>query len=122
MLPKRSHRFGNWLGLAAMCLLLLGPLLGQGLALGQASTDWQWLDELACGDHEASDMPQAHADEWAKCGYCTLLLSSPALFNTSPFTPPRVVAVPVVSPFADPALPPGGVFPGAQSRAPPRQA
>ena len=36
-----------------MCLLLLGPLLGQGLALGQASTDWQWLDELACGDHDA---------------------------------------------------------------------
>jgi hypothetical protein len=104
-----------------MCLLLLGPLLGQGLVLGQSANAWQWLDELACSDDAASPLSPAHANEWAKCGYCTLLLSSPALSTSASLLPPRFVAPPVVSPFAAPALPPAGVFPGAQSRAPPRQ-
>ena len=42
-----------------------------------------WMSEMACGDAEHA--PQSHdAPLWAQCGYCTLLLSSPALTGTLP--------------------------------------
>ena len=60
-----------------MFLLLAAPLLSQGLARVQTDGLPSWLDELACGDVA----PAHHGSQplWAKCGYCTLLLSSPAV-------------------------------------------
>ncbi|MFG0382767.1 DUF2946 family protein [Pseudomonas sp. zbq_18] len=65
------------LALLAMFLLLAAPLLSQGLARAQTDGLPSWLDELACGDAA----PAHHGSQplWAKCGYCTLLLSSPAV-------------------------------------------
>jgi len=63
------------LALLAMFLLLAAPLFSQAVG---ASAVPAWMSEMACGDggHE----PLGHdAPLWAQCGYCTLLLSSPAL-------------------------------------------
>lgn len=70
------------LALLAMFLLLAAPLLSQGLAQVQAGGLPAWLDELACGDAA----PAQHGGQaaWAKCGYCTLLLASPALPGALP--------------------------------------
>ena len=60
-----------------MWLLLAAPLFSQGLAQTQAGAVPAWLNELACGD--AAPMQHGGQPLWAKCGYCTLLLASPAL-------------------------------------------
>lgn len=68
-----------------MWLLLVMPLLSQGL-MANAQVDQTglptWLNELSCSSEHAKPSPQAplqHDLPWAKCGYCTLLLGSPAL-------------------------------------------
>lgn len=120
MPSSRAFRYGNWLGLAAMCLLLFGPLLGQTLV--SPAKDWQWLNELACASDHPAPQAQAAVSDWAQCGYCTLLLSSPALAR-------QALSLPVHSPGHElapgaqsPALRPAGVFPGSRPRAPPTQA
>ena len=65
------------MALLAMFLLLAAPLFSQGLAQTQADGLPSWLNELACGD-AAPTHPGSQA-LWAKCGYCTLLLASPAV-------------------------------------------
>lgn len=59
-----------------MLLLLVAPLFSQGLA--SATQAPAWLSEMACGEGGHDQLPH-DAPPWAQCGYCTLLLSSPAL-------------------------------------------
>ncbi|HSC82664.1 MAG TPA: DUF2946 domain-containing protein [Pseudomonas sp.] len=124
MTYSRSSQFGARLGLLAMLLLFVAPLLSQGLMLparfDQADVP-AWLSELDC--HSGSnEQPQAPAHEmpWAKCGYCTLLQGSPALSAT-------FVASAALLPFAGAPLlalaerlvPGATPFPAAHPRAPP---
>lgn len=110
-------RGGTRLALLAMLLLCVGPLLSQWLLPAP--------EEPGCSEHVASQVPSSssghgHEALWAKCGYCTLLFSSPAL--TGPALLPGASAT-----FAEFYLEPGGaqrapaspVFPGSRSRAPP---
>jgi hypothetical protein len=69
------------LALLAMFLLLAAPLFSQGLA--SAAPAPAWLSEMACGEGGHDQLPH-DAPLWAQCGYCTLLLSSPALTGTLP--------------------------------------
>lgn len=63
------------LALLAMFLLLAAPLFSQSLGAAAAPA---WLSEMACGDGGHDQLPH-DAPPWAQCGYCTLLLCSPAL-------------------------------------------
>lgn len=63
-----------------MFLLLAAPLFSQAVA---ASAVPAWMSEMACGDAEHAP-PSHDAPLWAQCGYCTLLLSSPALSGALP--------------------------------------
>jgi hypothetical protein len=120
MPPERSftaHYRASWLALVAMLLLSLGPL---GSQLSQPAEP-AWLTELACGEHAGShNNPLDHDALWAKCGYCTLLLNSPATGCVSPTLalaaaiPADRHAAPVRSGVARSAI-----FPGSRSRAPP---
>ncbi|SDH28644.1 Protein of unknown function [Pseudomonas benzenivorans] len=101
----------------AMLLLCLGPLLSQWLLPAQA--------EAGCGEHAASPAPSdssSHGQQalWAKCGYCTLLFSSPALAGPAllPGTPALFAPPYLVSGGAQ-RVPASPVFPGSRSRAPP---
>ncbi|VXC47426.1 conserved hypothetical protein [Pseudomonas sp. 8BK] len=107
----------SWLALLAMLLLSVGPLLSQLTAPAEPA----WLTELACGEHAGShNGPLDHDALWAKCGYCTLLLNSPATGCASPTLALTAVApadrhsAPVRSGVARSAI-----FPGSRSRAPP---
>jgi hypothetical protein len=104
-----------------MLLLCVGPLLSQGLVPAQPARH----AGLGCSEHPTSQVSGAgahhgHAPLWAKCGYCTLLFSSPALAS-----PALVLLGSAV--FAAAFVPAGGsqqfpaspVFPGSRSRAPP---
>jgi hypothetical protein len=107
----------SWLALLAMLLLSVGPL---GSQLGQPAEP-AWLTELACAEHTDSHKPPLDHDAlWAKCGYCTLLLSSPATGCTCPTlalaasAPADRRSAPVRRGVARSAI-----FPGSRSRAPP---
>ena len=116
-----NRRSGLRPALLAMLLLCVGPLLSQWLVPAQPA----WLAELSCSEHPASHSAaagdsHAHDPLWAKCGYCSLLFSSPALASPAP-----LLLGP--APFATALLPAGGsqhapaspIFPGSRSRAPP---
>ncbi|MDH0335357.1 DUF2946 family protein [Metapseudomonas otitidis] len=124
----RLRRLGAHLGLLALALIVLGPLV----ARLQAPVDWSWLQALAChaGGVQASPGPvplalQPKAPEAPlltvldACGYCSLLLNSPAA--TGPLWQPLPCArtgTPVCSgqPLAALAA---LHFPSSRSRAPP---
>jgi len=98
------------LGLLAMLLLLVGPLLGQGLSL---------RNEHACSDEHEKTLSVSHEQGWAKCGYCTLLLSSPAVPSSLPLVQTGSV-VPIQSVLLVPLIANSStVFIGALTRAPP---
>jgi hypothetical protein len=108
------------LALAAMLLLNFGPLLSQLLVPVQPA----WLSELACHDspEPGSNDREVHSHDplWAKCGYCTLLFSSPALSRPAPLLALGGLArlAPVLPARPQAALAPW-VYPAAYSRAPP---
>lgn len=109
-----------------MWLLLVMPLLSQGLT---ASTPLDqsglpaWLSELSCSsEHDApsSRAPLQHDLPWAKCGYCTLLLGSPALSPAAVAATalPHLAGAPLLAPAA--SRPQASApFPAARPRAPP---
>lgn len=100
-----------------MLLLLVGPLLGQGL--NQDAGEANWRSELACGAEHEQPPGVAHGLDWAKCGYCTLLLSSPAVPGSAPQTQPCLAPSPLSVLPAPLAASRDSVFPGALTRAPP---
>jgi hypothetical protein len=131
---SRTRSAGGALpALFAMLILLVGPLLSQAVSLSHASPSPHACHETADvhGLHAIGDMPArtahaaGHTDAhghaiWAKCGYCDLLLTCPAVGGVgyvSVATPPHGVAE-LSARWVDRARP-SPVFPGARSRAPP---
>lgn len=119
-MPLRRRRLGACLGLLAFALIALAPLVSQWRAEHQ---DWSWLAELACHDGHAqapsSPSPAPAAAHLDACGYCSLLVHSPALGNSdwSGFTLGAPSAAPVA--LAARRCPLERRFPDTQSRAPP---
>lgn len=103
-------RYCSRLGLLAMLLLLLGPLLGQGLSLRNAQ---------ACSAEHEKTLSVSHEQSWAKCGYCTLLLSSPAVPSSVPQAQPCLAPPILTAPPAPLVICRDTVFIGALTRAPP---
>lgn len=116
----RVQRLGTQLGLLALVLIVLAPLFSQ---LRAGTDDWSWLAELACHDgvaqapEPASESPQTFKLD--ACGYCSLLINSPALnsqdWGRFSLTSRHLVPQPLHRLW--PAL--ESRFPAAQSRAPP---
>lgn len=119
-----------------MLMIFIGPLISQSMPMEHhtgmsmpasmpAHMDMSAPMDMASADHSAhhattEDAPDADHVIWAKCGYCTLLFSCPALAQT------LAVIAPIPPKPADfyNAAPQQGhaqrnVFPNARSRAPP---
>lgn len=104
-----------------MFLLVCGPLLSQALVPAGQGAVPGWMSELNCAAEDGSSHAAGGHDAlWAKCGYCTLLFTSPALTSSLPPALARapLAAVPVLqrqvsAPYAAPP------FPAAHPRAPP---
>ncbi|MBO2929798.1 DUF2946 family protein [Metapseudomonas otitidis] len=125
----RLRRLGAHLGLLALALIVLGPLVARLQAPVQ---DWSWLQALAChaGGVQASPGPaplalQPKAPEAPlltvldACGYCSLLLNSPAA--TGPLWQPLPCACPGTPVCSGQPLAALAAlhFPSSRSRAPP---
>jgi uncharacterized protein involved in copper resistance len=134
--PAPRKTSGAWLSLFAMLMIFIGPLISQSMpmehhsGMSMPASMSAGMDMSASIDMAADDHSGHHADTgaaagvdhviWAKCGYCTLLFSCPALTQT------LAVAAPIPPRPADfyNAAPQQGhaqrnVFPNARSRAPP---
>jgi uncharacterized protein involved in copper resistance len=134
--PAPRKTSGAWLSLFAMLMIFIGPLISQSMPMEHhsgmsmpasmsADMDMSASMDMAADDHsghQADTGAAAGVDHviWAKCGYCTLLFSCPALTQT------LAVAAPIPPRPADfyNAAPQQGhaqrnVFPNARSRAPP---
>ncbi|MEG7362578.1 DUF2946 domain-containing protein [Pseudomonas citronellolis] len=119
---------GIWLALFAMLMIHLGPLLSQSMPMDHPMPAMAGMEGMACseqmrGGHHGADAAQQgfSADHFMeKCGYCGLLLHSPALET------PRLAlsadlpgAAPAPQVVIEQSIPPSPIFPGARSRAPP---
>jgi len=124
MTSRRTR--GAWLSLFAMLMIFIGPLISQAMPMDQhagmsmpmpASMDMT-VDSPAC--HGAENTGATDHVIWAKCGYCTLLFSCPALSPTLAFiaaAPPRPNGFFVVASQHGHAR--QTTFPNARTRAPP---
>lgn len=116
----RVQRLGTRLGLLALVLIVLAPLFAQ---LRASTDDWSWLAELACHDgvaaaaEPASDVAPAFKRD--ACGYCSLLINSPALNSPDWGCFSLTSRHPVPQPLHGLAPLLAVRFPAAQSRAPP---
>lgn len=119
-----------------MLMIFIGPLISQSMPMEHhagmlmpASMSAN-MDMSAPMDIAAADHSEHHADSsdaagmdhviWAKCGYCTLLFSCPALTQTLAViapVPPRPADFYNATPQQGHAQ--HNVFPNARSRAPP---
>ena len=129
----RSHRArhtrpalrGRWLGLFAMLMIFIGPLISQAVPMDHhASMKMDMpmgMSMPAHAEHAKYQQPATeHHALWEKCGYCTLLFSCPALPgspNLSLHSAPKLSRYLAANPRLGHARQP--VFLGARSRAPP---
>ncbi len=112
---QRNHRTA-WLGLLAMCLLVLAPLVSQWVAARHAADPSGFICSAAQPEADGSGQ---HAPLSA-CGYCDLLAGHAA-------APPLPAVLPVLALvllFAAVMLPPLapvplGAFPSGRPRGPP---
>ncbi|MGV8918271.1 MAG: DUF2946 domain-containing protein [Pseudomonas sp.] len=127
MSPRRTR--GAWLSLFAMLMIFVGPLISQAMPVDQHAT---MSMTMPMSMDMSADMPADHGDEhathqdasdhviWAKCGYCTLLFSCPALpavlvvFTSTPPKPSGYFIVAAQQGHARHTT-----FPNARTRAPP---
>ncbi|WP_460131799.1 DUF2946 domain-containing protein [Pseudomonas sp. S1_E04] len=121
--PHRQVKRGSWISLFAMLMIFIGPLISQAMPMDHHAGMSMGMSMDMPADHGESHHQKAPAEHhalWAKCGYCDLLFSCPAL-------PGNVSFVALGSPPPANALTPAtrlgharqSIFPGARSRAPP---
>jgi hypothetical protein len=118
-----------------MLLIFVGPLISQSMPMehhtGMSMPMSQSMDmDMDMSAHAAGHGAEHHAPAvvddgadhalWAKCGYCTLLFSCPALIQTV-----AVIALAAARPadlftaLTQPGHARSSIFPNARSRAPP---
>ena len=121
--PHRRVMRGSWISLFAMLMIFIGPLISQAMPMDHHAGMPMEMSMDMPGDHGEGHHPKApdeHHALWAKCGYCDLLFSCPALPGSVSFvaigTPPPANAL-TPNPRLGHAR--QSIFPGARSRAPP---
>jgi len=127
---RNRHIVGAWLGLFAMLMIFVGPLISQGASLAHGMNYPMSMAGMACDDMSGMSQAshQTSADKhhdlmiWEKCGYCSLLFQHPPLTESNVFiarlgVPPSLFLLIHFTP--EQATAP--VFPGARARAPPIQ-
>ncbi len=127
--PQPGAHRAAWLSLFAMLLIFVGPLISQSMPM-EHHTGMKMpmsMDMPAShAEHGAHHQTPAAVDDgadhalWAKCGYCTLLFSCPALIQSV-----AIIALAAARPAdlfnaaAQPGHATSSIFPNARSRAPP---
>jgi hypothetical protein len=118
-MPARVHtRLTAWLGLIAMCLVVLAPLVSQWVVAEHRDD----ADAALCSAvHGSSNAERStHDDPLAACDYCGLLASHVAI-SAPPPSPPLLITLVVMAvvPVLSTRFTPLGAFPSGRPRAPP---
>ncbi|KXV09912.1 hypothetical protein CR51_09800 [Caballeronia megalochromosomata] len=120
MTRNARNRFVAWLGIAAMWLALVAPVISQTLAARNAATDPQAV--LCAVDASATDAHASHhdaANHFDACSYCGLLAHNLPIITGAPYgvaSIERVTRAPTFA-SADPVT--SKSFNAASPRAPP---
>ncbi|OEC48770.1 DUF2946 domain-containing protein [Pseudomonas sp. AP42] len=121
--PHYRVKRGSWISLFAMLMIFIGPLISQAMPMDHhAGMSMEMPMEMPSdhGDSHHTKAPVEHHALWAKCGYCDLLFSCPALPGSVSFvalgTPPPANALTPATRLGHARQ---SIFPGARSRAPP---
>lgn len=121
--PRRRVTRGSWISLFAMLMIFIGPLISQAMPMDHHAGMSMAMPMEMPADHGDSHHPKAPSEHhalWAKCGYCELLFSCPALPGNASS---EAVGAPPPANALTPATRLGharqSIFPGARSRAPP---
>lgn len=113
-----SRRMSAWLGLLAMWLIVLAPMVSHFVVAGQSPTGWQ--SGLCSATRPAGQHDSPHADSLTACGYCDLLTTHAAM---PPLPAPLVALLLSVTCIRVPRLSTGRVaratFCPGRPRAPP---
>ena len=113
---------GSWISLFAMLMIFIGPLISQAMPMDHhAGMSMEMSMDMPSNGHgEHKQAPSEHHALWAKCGYCDLLFSCPALPGSVSYvslgTPPPANALTPATRLGHARQ---SIFPGARSRAPP---
>jgi hypothetical protein len=109
-----------WLGLVAMWLIVLAPLVSQLVQAHRAHDPDTLVTLCSAVQDPAAASHRLHDDAFGACGYCQLLQHQVAM---TPIAPPEPAATRVITIDATPTLStrftPLGAFPSGRPRAPP---
>ena len=119
MAARSRKHLTAWLGLIAMWLIVLAPIVSQ-LVVAAHRDDAAFAALCSAVQPRTDSAHATHADPLAACGYCDLLADHMAM----PTIPPApLVLVMLVVALAAPTLStrftPLGAFPSGRPRAPP---
>jgi hypothetical protein len=120
MIPRAHQRLTAWLGIFAMCLVVLVPLVSQLAMAAHAGEPNAALCSAfdSSGDHTPSHA--SHGDPLAACSYCDLLADHIAMPAVPPVMPLLVLLVAIAAaPVLSTRFTPLGAFPSGRPRAPP---
>jgi hypothetical protein len=116
-LQSRKH-LTAWLGLIAMWLIVLVPIVSQLVVAARADDS---AVALCSALHAPSDTARvSHGDPLAACGYCDLLADHVAMPTLPPSPMPFVMLVAIAAvAVLSTRFTPLGAFPSGRPRAPP---
>jgi hypothetical protein len=118
MTLRARKRLTAWLGIFAMCLVVLVPLVSQLVMSAHAGSP----DAAICSalTPNGGDTHQAKGDPLAACSYCDLLANHVAVPTVPPVLPLLIVLIAMAAvPVLSTRFTPLGAFPSGRPRAPP---
>ncbi|CAB3749030.1 DUF2946 domain-containing protein [Paraburkholderia humisilvae] len=119
MTYRARKRLTAWLGIIAMCLVMLVPLVSQLIVSAYADAPGAVLCSALQPD--GGDTHRMNGDPLAACGYCDLLADHVAAPTVPPMMPVLIVLVAIaLAPVLSTRFTPLGAFPSGRPRAPPR--
>jgi hypothetical protein len=121
MTESVRKRLTAWLGIVAMCLVVLAPVVSQLLVAARAESPEVALCSAIHDDagHARADHGSG-ADPLAACGYCDFFADNIAAPGVPPMLPVLIVLVAIAAaPVLSTRFTPLGAFPSGRPRAPP---
>ncbi|WP_454873394.1 DUF2946 domain-containing protein [Paraburkholderia xenovorans] len=130
MTPRSRNHLTAWLGLFAMWLVVVAPVVSQMLVSNRAHEPIAALCSalqprdlgMASTTTQAAPAPVhlSHDDAFGACGYCHLLQHHVAMPTVASVEPPAAVALAgTAPPTLSTRFTPLGAFPSGRPRAPP---
>jgi hypothetical protein len=118
MNPRAHRHLTAWLGMIAIWLIMLAPIVSQLVVAARNSEPVAALCTAATPSTHAQQ--PTHGDGMVACGYCDLLASHAAVPTVAPPLPVLVMLVTIVAlPILSTRFTPLGAFPSGRPRAPP---